>query len=160
MLSEQTVSLLQTAATWAAVACALIAVWRQNQTARALMRLQLSVQIVGLYDSENMQRIRARLARQLLTDLGTRSIDDSVILFLENVAHLARRQLLDRAFVWNHFGFDIPYYWAAHSAHVQDLRKKYSDDSLYEEVERMAKHLSQPQRSPLGTRVPGLSVSE
>jgi len=142
------------------VACALIAVSLQNRTARKLMRLQLSVQMAGQYEAETMQRIRSRLARRLLTEARPNTIDDSVLLFLENVSHLARRNLLDDVFVYNYFGYDVPYYWAALKTHVGDLRIELKDPSMYEELERMAAHLARAQSSPLRTTVPALDMSE
>lgn len=159
MTNETLLSVATVVGTWAAVFGALFAVWRQNVVAQRLARIQLSFQLSAQYDSELMQRIRSRVARQILEDPTFTSIDDTLLLFLENVAQLHRRRLLDPVLVFNVFGFDIPYHWLAHRRYIEKLREQYSDNSLYEELEQMSRQLARKQRSALGCPVPALDES-
>ena len=138
---------------WAAVGCALLIVWLQNRSAKRLIGLQLFIQIAAQYDSEEMRRIRARMAKRLLDDGKIPELDDTLLVHYENVAILFRRKLLDRELVWNIYGHDVPRYWQAVRHYVEYSRQKALDPALYEEFENFAKKLLQFKDSPLGTRI-------
>ena len=145
---------------WAAVGCALLIVWLQNRSAKRLTCLELFIQLAAQYDSVDMQNIRGRLADRLLTDPTTLEIEDSLLVFFENVAILARRNLLDRELVWNTFSFDMPIYWCALRHYVEHSRNKFSEPSLFEEFEKLVETFLKTERSPMGTRLKHQPLSE
>ena len=134
-----------------AVACALLVVWLQNRSARRLLGFQLFAQMATQYDSQEMQRVRSRLADTLLADKAPLQIDETLLVHYENLALLVRRGLIDRQLVWNLYSYDAPRYWLASRDYVQVARKKYSEPSLFEEFEGLAKWFRSSKRSPLGT---------
>lgn len=158
MSTDSLISLLAAAGTWVAVAGAFVAVYLQNRTAKRLMCLQVSIQLTTQYDSEAMQLSRARLASKLLSDPKALVIDDSILIFLENVAHLARRNLLDEGYVWNVFGLDVPYYWTALRHYIMHMREILDDPCLFEELEALSKCLCAYRVSPMGTTVRPLDM--
>jgi len=141
-------------ATCATAACALIVVWAQVRSARQLACMQLFFQLAAQYDSADMRQTRSRLANVLLADAATVAIDDTLLVFFENLAMLHRRKFLDKDFVWNMFVFDITRYWELVKHFVLHARNVQRDASMYEEFEKLASKLIQTKRSPLGTLVP------
>jgi hypothetical protein len=124
-------------AAWAAVACALLVVWLQNRAAKRLTCLQLFMQLAAQYDSVDMQKVRARLATKLLSDPSTLEIDDSLLVFYENVAILNRRKILDRELLINTFSIDVRSYWSALRHYVEHTRTVFDDPSFFSEFEKL-----------------------
>lgn len=135
----------------AAVLCALLIVWLQNRSAKSLTCLQLFIQLAAQYDSGEMQKIRGRLASKLLETPGAVDLEDSLLVFYENLAILVRRRLLDTDLVWNTFSIDVRCYWLALKHYVEKTRVEYSDQTIFEEFEALHKHFAQSKHSPLGT---------
>ena len=79
MDNSQLYSAISAIGTWAAVGCALVAVWLQNRSAKRLMCLQLFIQLAAQYESDSMQRTRARIASKLLSNPSATEIDDSLL---------------------------------------------------------------------------------
>jgi len=146
--------------TWATVLCALVVVWSQNRSSKRIACLQLFVQLSAQYDSSDMRGIRRRLADKLLSDLKSVEVEDSLPLYFENLAILSRRRLLDRDLMWNTFVFDVPRYWHVLKHYVEFCRKKFANPAIYEEFQLLATQLSSQTRSPLGTELPPLDLSE
>ena len=84
-----------------------------------------------------MQKRRAFLARKLLSDPNTLDIDDTLLVFLETLAHMTSRKLLDRDLVWNTFSIDVCSYWFALKHYVLQIRKDFSDPTWFEEIEAL-----------------------
>lgn len=126
-------------AAWAAVLAAFVAVWRQNRAAKRLVGVQLFLQIAAQWESVDFQRKRAQLARTLLADRQALEIDETALVFLETLAHMTGRGLLDRELVWNTFSFDVCSYWAAVIHYVRHVRERFSDPTLFEEMEALNK---------------------
>lgn len=133
-------------AAWAAVgavACTLLVVWLQNRNAKELACLQLFVQISAQYDSGDMQRVRASLAAQLLSDPEALEISDCLLVFYENLAILHRRKLLDEELVRNTFFIDVVSYWSALQHYVYYTRQVYGKEcgpDFYNEFEALNDH--------------------
>jgi len=124
----------------AAVACALLVVWLQNRASKHLTCLQLFMQLAAQYDSLDMQRTRARLAAKLLYDPTTVEINDSLLVFYENIAILHRRGLLDSELMDNTFSIDVRSYWAALRHYVEYMRKTFGDVVFFLELEQLNDH--------------------
>ena len=121
----------------AAVACALLVVWLQNRAAKRLTCLQLFMQLAAQYDSLDMQRTSARLAAKLLSDPTTIEINDSLLVFYENIAILHRRELLDSELMDNTFSIDVRSYWAALRHYVEYMRKTFGDNTFFLELDQL-----------------------
>ena len=157
LLSYGTISAL---GTWAAVLCALFVVWSQNRSAQRLTCLQLFIQLAAQYGSAEMHDARRRIAKRLLDDPKTLEVEDSLLIFFENLAILSRKRLLDRDLTWNTFVFDVPRYWHLLRHYVLHARAVTNTPALYEEFEHLAKELSSRAYSPLGTKLPSLELTD
>lgn len=121
----------------AAVICSLFVVWRQNRAAKRLMCLQFFMQLAAQYDSSDMQRTRARLAAKLLSEPATLEINDSLLVFYENIAILHRKGLLDSALLDNTFSIDVRNYWSALRHYVKHMRETFGDNAIFFEFEQL-----------------------
>jgi hypothetical protein len=96
------------------------------------------VQLAAQYDSADMQRTRASLAAKLRDERHTFDINDSLLVFYENIAILHRRGLLDSELMINTFSVDVRSYWVALRHYVEYARNfggAYTD--LYTEFEQL-----------------------
>lgn len=123
------ISLFSALGTWGAIVGAAFVLWRQNKKAKELTCLQLYLQLSAQYDSPEMNIRRARLAEKLLNDPETLDIDDTLLVFYENVGLMLERDLLDIDLVDNVFGYDVRHYWHSLEHYVKYARK--FDDTLY-----------------------------
>lgn len=144
----------------AAVAAAFVAVWRQNRAAKKLAGLQLFLQIAAQWDSADMQRKRAQLARTLLVDPKALELDDTVLVFVETLAHMTRRGLVDRELVWTTFEVDVSSYWAAVIHYVLYVRDRFSDPTLFEEMEALNKRLLNKERRRHGATASTIGLAD
>lgn len=125
-------------AAWVGIVIAIVVLIVQNRTAKKLTCLQLFLQLAERYDSAEMNFRRARLAQTLLTDRKTLKIDDTILVFFENVSLMLQRGLLDSDLTWNTFGIDVSSYWCALKHYIDDMRTSFKDNSLYREFEWLA----------------------
>jgi hypothetical protein len=107
-----------------------------------------------------MQIVRRRLASTLLDDPQSIHIEETLLVFFENIAILERRNLLDKELVWNTFIFDILRYWQAVRHFVEYCRATHADPTIYEEFEHFARRNVIATRSPLGTKVGRENISD
>jgi hypothetical protein len=146
--------------TWAAVLCALFVVWSQNRSGQRLTSLQLFIQLAAQYGSAEMHEARRRIAKLLLDDPKTLEVEESLLIYFENVAILSRKRLLDRDLMWNTFVYDVPRYWHLLRDYILYARAVGNNPAMYEEFEHLAKELSSRACSPLGTKLPSLELTE
>ena len=106
-----------------------------------------------------MQKIRGHLAKKLLSDPTTVDLEDSLLVFYENLAILTRRHLLDRELVWNTFAFDVRCYWPALRHYIRHNRSEFSDPTLFEEFERLNDYFEHSRHSPMGTPISQSAVN-
>jgi hypothetical protein len=118
-----------------AVIAALVAVWLQNRAVKKLASMQMFLQLVQQYDSDEMRDRRKLLSEFLQRNPTPTEFDDSVLCFLETLAHMTRRKLLDQELVLTHFSIDICVYWSATENFIRELRERCGDKTLYEELE-------------------------
>lgn len=137
-------------AAWAAVACGILAIWRQNRAARQLTCLQLFVQLAAQYDSADMQQVRASLAAKLLSDPDTLEINDSLLVFYENIGVLSRRGLLDPELMANTFSIDVRSYWSALRHYVEHIRNTFKEPLLFFQFERLNDHFVEEAKTYVG----------
>ena len=115
-------NLVAALAAWAGVGCAFVVVWLQNRATRRLTCLQLFMQLAAQYDSTDMQRARAHLSQQLLDRPDSLDLNDTVLVFYENLAILHRKKFLDADLMFNTFSYDVRSYWLALQPYIQTIR--------------------------------------
>ena len=103
------------------------------------------LQLAQQYDSLDMQRKRGALAEALLNHPGEHDLDDTVLMFFENLAHLRRRGLLEDEMTWNFISVDVIFFHAATEHYIRHMRSKFSAQHLFEEFENLAKVWQQDQ---------------
>jgi hypothetical protein len=128
--------------TWAAVGCALFAVWWQVVASRNLNRVQLFLQLSAQYESTDMHHKRAKLAKTLLADRTSYQLDDTVLVFFETLGHLTRVKYLDTDLVSTAFSVDVCNYWSALEPYIAHVRKELSDNTMFCEFEGLYDLLS------------------
>ena len=114
------------------------------------MGFQLFMQIAAQYDSENMQKIRAALAAQLLNNSTTLDINDSLLVFYENIGLLERRKLLDSELMFNTFALDVCGYWSALQHYVKHVRDTFGVNvgiAFYVEFEQLSGRFAKKMQS-------------
>lgn len=129
------IALFSAIGTWGAIIGAAFVLWRQNKKAKELTCLQLYLQLSAQYDSPEMNIRRARLAKKLLNNPEALDLDDSLLVFYENVGLMLERDLLDVDLVDNFFGYDIRHYWYSLEHYIKYARK--FDDTLYIYFEKL-----------------------
>jgi len=82
-----------------------------------------------------MQFKRAKLSEEAVKEVHPSRLNDSVLMFFENIGAMVRRKLVDRNLVYNAFSVDINHYWFYFKPHVINSREQFKDDSLYAEME-------------------------
>lgn len=125
--------------TWLGIFAALYAVWLQNKNERELMSVQLFLQLAQQFDSAEMLLKREALAAALLKNPKDTEIDDTVLTFFENVAHLRRRRLLEDEMTWNFFSVDVIFLHNAAAHYIQHMRQKFNANDLFLEFENLSK---------------------
>jgi hypothetical protein len=138
-------------APWATVLVTLLVVFLQNRNAKRLSCLQLFIQLAAQYDSVQMQRVRASLAAKLLSDPKTLEINDSLLVFYENIAILHRKGLLDSDLMYNTFFIYICGYWQALRHYIEQMRKTFDDDLFLIEFEQLNNYFVQATQTRRGT---------
>jgi hypothetical protein len=130
-------------ATWVLVAANLIlalgTLWyfrRQVQDAKSTTELNLHLQLMAAWESEQISAARsraaaARLHHQIPAPNDTETILDS----LEGMAYHANRKNIELDLVWNDFGYAVRCYWHELSNYVLTQRGIRSDRTLFAEVE-------------------------
>ncbi len=105
------------------------------------------MQLAAQYDSLDMQQVRARLVEKLLADPNTVAVDDTLLVFYENIAILHRRKLLDSELMYNTFSYDVRTYWLVLQPYILNIRGTMADDDFFQEVQRLNDHFVQDART-------------
>ncbi len=137
-MSDSAWNALLVIGTWVGIFAAMYAVWLQNKNERQLMSVQLFLQLAQQFDSDEMERKRVALAKAFLKNAKETEIDDTVLTFFENVAHLVRRGLLEDEMSWNFFSLDVIFLHHASRNYIQHMRQKFNAQDLFQEFETLA----------------------
>jgi len=124
---------------WASVAMALAALRKQIRAAKELTALQTFLQLAATWESDQMHRKRAQLARTLLANRHAMDLDDSVLVFFETLAHMIRRGIVDRELTWDTFRVDLCGYWSAVEHYARRVRIDLLDPLLFAGMEELSK---------------------
>jgi hypothetical protein len=129
---------------WATVALVIatifMIVW-QIISAKKSAKVQLAIQFIDRYDSEQMRSNRRALALSLINhpvDTSSNTIEP-VIDALESIADLLHRKWLDKGVIDNSFSVCARYWWIALEGYITKMRNDYHDTTLYERFEGLAK---------------------
>lgn len=95
------------------------------------------MQPAAQYDSVEMQRARARLAQELLDHPDSLNINDTVLVFYENLAILHRKKFLDPDLMFNTFSYDVRTYWLALQPYIRTIRTGMNDCDFVSEFESL-----------------------
>jgi len=134
----------------ATVAIAVATIWAisaQVATARSVAGVQILLQIMDKFDSDDMVAKRDRLAMLLVGNSAVLTADGEAVLdFFETVGHLTKKNSLDLDMVDNGFSLYLRYYWTALAPFVRERRRTYSDPTLYEHAEWLNETLCRRER--------------
>src|SRR6266481_2474700 len=120
-------------ATWCLVIVTITAITYQVRVTARSRSAETLMHLDDVWRSEELRRIRAAAAATLLDKRETgktaqqlyesnQSDVDEVLDFLETVAFLCARKVLDRELVWNMFYWLMENYWNACADYVQHVR--------------------------------------
>ena len=140
-----------------AVIAAFAAIYVQHQDQRELIRVQVAIEMVKLYDSTEMRRARRTFAAELLGQQGKSQIAEARVLdFFETLALYYRQDRIDDDSVYTNFEYPIMHYWAAARDHIMALRKTDNDAEFYggfEDLSGIMARQNASQHRPPPTRV-------
>jgi hypothetical protein len=133
---------------WAAIAAVVVTIVMvcfQILTSKQSTKVQLSLQLTERYDDKQMRENRKALAKALIvnTTRPTPTQIEAVIDHLETVADLTHRGWLDRGIVHNSFSVSVRHWWEALKVDINAMRESYHDNTLYEELEKLANTYNQ-----------------
>jgi len=102
--------------------------------------------LVGNFDSNDMRHHRRQFAKALLDhrDGIDPSKDIPALQFLEEVAYMTRRGVLDKGMVWNSFFWYLGYYYPAVTSGpdlLEEARRRTHCTALYREIAWLYKEL-------------------
>jgi hypothetical protein len=114
------------------------------------------------FDSVEMRKHRARLARMLLDLAPQRDIAGSwpPLELLEDLGYLTRRGAVDRGVVWNSFHWYVERYFHRAAPRIMDARKAHRSPRLYRELEWMAVELGKVEEQESGCPLQPLSEGD
>jgi hypothetical protein len=124
---------------WLGVLAAFSAVWVQHldskdvlEAQRELIRVQVALDTVKLFDSTEMRKARRAFAEELLHKKDKTDVSETRVLeFFEDVASYRNQGRIDDATVMNDFSYYVERYWVAAKPFVQTFQKQEKDESFY-----------------------------
>lgn len=149
ILQEHPVETVTLVGTVITVIATLIGIWWQMRKQWLLHSASMVTSLSDRYDSADMRVDRKTFNRMIVETRNGQPADFlgylPVLLFFEHIGHLVRRHALDKLMVWNRFGWEVLCYYTAltrPSNKLEEIRKKETDESVYEEFEWLSKHMS------------------
>lgn len=85
---------------------------------------------------------------------------DDVLSYFEDLGLLSRKKIAPIYFVWAMNSYYIIRYWAALEKHIKWIRKKYEDDTYYEDFERLYCCILKFEKRKNGKKILKLSPDE
>ena len=134
--------------TWALAAITFCLVRRQTTESKRATGLQLFTQITHDFQDPIMRKLRKQFAAGLLYYRQNKQpvldplADETVLEFLENIAHLTRSEVLEKTIIWNYFSVAIEGYWYAVRDLITDYRIKENDNDLYRDLEWLSEEFA------------------
>ena len=135
----------------AGVVAAFATVFVQHLDQQDLMRIQVSIEMVKLYDSPDLRRARTNFSRALLKGTGVVR-DERVLDFFETLALYFEQDRIDADSVYVNFSYPIARYWAASKDAVYAMRAAEADDELYRGFEELNEKIGAYSNEPAGQR--------
>jgi len=134
-------------ATVVAVIVALYAIRQQSKDTHFSLGVQLLREYEKQFDSEEMKRDRAALAKEYLKIRPGTLLDEKFegitdpIDFFEAVGILLKRRALDIELVESYFSYWFKRYWQIVEEDVKKFRNRHNDDSFWEHCDYLHKQL-------------------
>jgi hypothetical protein len=144
---------LDSALTLATIILAGFTLWLVLETKSAAKK-QLGVNswlyFVNRWESGEMKKARSKLASQFQFAEETRTMDDTVLDFFEQVGTTYRTECIDKQLVYSSFSWDAIHWWAALEKYIKGMRIEYDDKTTYEDFEALALAMKDPLPSEVG----------
>ena len=129
--------------------CALVVVtgvfmWKQVQIASRTAQVELFFKIRNEYNTGEVLSARQYYSRRQLPGCIANSADtyaETLLDFFETLGDLTKRKFLDQRMVWHEFSIPLRCYWPALLPYANDMKRNYSDNTLYTETESLYKLL-------------------
>ena len=129
---------LRSLPTWLAVVAAFTAVAFQHHDSSELIRVQISLELIKLFESAEMRNARRVLATELQDEKVRSDISDTAVLdFFETLAMYSDQGHIDDDTIYINFSYCATRYWAASEEYVKTLRRRENDKGLYEGFEKL-----------------------
>jgi Domain of unknown function (DUF4760) len=139
---------------WLAVLAAFVTVALQHGDSRELVRVQITLELIKLFESAEMRHARRVLANELQDEKGRGDISDTTVLdFFETLAMYSDQGHIDDDTIYINFSYCATRYWTASEEYVKALRRRENDKGLYEGFEklnaRFIAHDARERRKPI-----------
>lgn len=122
------------------------AIQTQLEETKKTTTQQFFIAFYEQWESDGMQKRRARLAESLLQDSIPKDLDDSPLVFLETLATASKKGLIDRDLLWSTFSVDVEGYWPAAEPYINQVRKSEKCKCLFSDLELFHKTLVEQDR--------------
>jgi hypothetical protein len=130
--------------TWLLAGATIWLVWEQRRAMRAQeeisrtdLRVRTQLLFADRFDSPQIVRHRATLARQLLDHASHDEIDEESLSFFEDLGLFYRRGFLDEELIWSTFGFYVVRWWMATYEYIKEERQRTSDHTIFSDFEKL-----------------------
>ena len=112
---------------------------QQREDAKALLAVQMSVELDKQFDSSDMRKARKRLAFQLLNhkEVSLSGVTD----FFDKLAMYKHRNVIDDDLVYQSFSYWILRYWPALKISIESFRNLENDPQYYQDFEELYKDM-------------------
>jgi hypothetical protein len=130
----------------------------QRDDAKALLSVQISVEMDKQFDSPEMRNARRRLAAELLSNkevTETRLLD-----FFDKVAMYTHQDLIDQHIVYSSYSYWLERYWPAIKTSIKEFRKLENDSGFYQDTEELYGEMLADDAKELGKSVDQVAPSK
>jgi len=112
---------------------------QQSKDAKALLEVQISVELDKQFDSPEMRKARIRLSKQLLKngEVTETRVQD----FFDKIGMYERQGRIDQDTVYASFSYWIERYWPELETSIGEIRKLENDPGYYGEFEGLYKKI-------------------
>lgn len=111
----------------------------QREDSKALLAVQMSVEMDKQFDSPEMRSARKRLATQLLNKKRVR--EDRLLDFFETLAMYTSQGRIDKDTVYQSYSYWVERYFPALQSEIKKTRQQERDSTFYEGFEDLYKDM-------------------
>ena len=107
----------------------------QRNDAKALLAVQISVELDKQFDSKEMRGARRRLAKELLAHKD--ATEDRVMNFFDTLGMYTHKGWIDEDTVYSTYSYYVERYWAAQEQDIAKFRKAENDPGYFTDFEEL-----------------------